>query len=84
MMRPNTTPKTAICTPRRIGRVAIETGLSPIAIDVPISRLCVSTIRAAKFKAANAAHPESGRYGARSLRLLRMNEGHRRLIVAVP
>ncbi len=38
-------------------RVAIETGLSPNAMDVPISRRCVSTIRAAKFRAANAAPP---------------------------
>ena len=59
MPMPNTTPRTAIWIPTSRGRTAIATGFTPRAMDVPISRRCVSTMRAAKFNDANAAPAKS-------------------------
>ena len=59
MPTPNTTPSTAIWVPTSRGRTAMARGFTPRAMDVPISRRWVSTIRAAKFRAAKAAPANS-------------------------
>ena len=52
---PKTTPSSAICAPTSSGRTASRVRDHPMAMPMPISRRCASTMRLARLKAPKVA-----------------------------